>query len=127
MTATKIYLVLSTLLWLPYGIYCLIVPEYLNEAAGIIAATPTGVTEIRAMYGGLQASIGIMCAAALVRTEMARSAMLAVAFLVSGLFLARSAGFFIDSSASEYTNGVLVFEGAYALITIFLLRRTSTT
>ncbi len=125
MTATKIYLLLSALLWLPYGLYCLIAPEYLNEAAGIIAVTPTGVTEIRAMYGGLQASIGIMCATALVRTDMARPAMFAIAFLASGLFLARSAGFFIDNSASAYTYGALVFECTYALVTIFLLRRTS--
>ena len=124
MTATKVYLVLSVLLWVPYGIYCLIVPAHLAGAAGVVAATPTGTTEIRAMYGGLQAAIGVMCAVALARSEIARSAMLAIAFLVSGLFLARISGFFIDSSASDYTNGVLVFEGSYALVTIFLLRRT---
>ncbi|MEZ7981490.1 MAG: DUF4345 family protein [Myxococcota bacterium] len=125
MTTTKIYLAISVLIWLPYGLYCAFAPEYLESAAGVMATTPTGTTEIRAMYGGLQASIGMMCAAALVRADLARSAVLALAFLTSGLFLVRVAGFLIDGSASEYTNGVLVFEGSYALISIMLFRRTA--
>ena len=125
MTTTKIYLAISVLIWLPYGLYCAFAPEYLESAAGVMATTPTGTTEIRALYGGLQASIGMMCAAALVRADLARSAVLALAFLTSGLFLVRVAGFLIDGSASEYTNGVLVFEGSYALISIMLFRRTA--
>ena len=124
MNATKLYLSISTLIWLPYGLYCVFVPEYLDGAAGVVGATPTGTTEIRAMYGGLQASIGVMCAVALARAEMSRSAIIAIGFLTSGLFLARLAGLVIDGSASEYTNGVLVFEGSYAAVSILLLRRT---
>jgi len=124
MNATKLYLSISALIWLPYGLYCVFSPEYLDGAAGVVGATPTGTTEIRAMYGGLQASIGVMCAVALARAEMSRSAIIAIAFLTSGLFLARFAGFVIDGSASEYTNGVLVFEGSYAAVSILLLRRT---
>jgi len=75
------------------------------------------------MYGGLQASIGVMCAVALMRMEIARSAMTAMAFFLSGLFVARVIGFVIDGSGSEYTHGVLVFEGLYSAITLFLLRR----
>ena len=125
MTTTKIYLAISVLIWLPYGLYCAFAPEYLEGAAGVMATTSTGTTEIRAMYGGLQASIGMMCAAALARADLARSAVLALAFLTSGLFLVRVAGFLLDGSASEYTNGVLVFEGSYALISIMLFRRTA--
>ena len=125
MNATKIYLVISVLIWFPYGLYCLFAPEYLDGAAGVVGATPTGTTEIRAMYGGLQASIGVMCAAGLARAAMVRPAMLAIAFLVSGLFVARVVGFAIDGSASDYTHGVLVFEGSYAAGTIYLLRRSA--
>jgi hypothetical protein len=124
MNLTTVYLLISVLIWLPYGLYCVFVPEYLEGAAGLVATTPTGTTEIRAMYGGLQASIGVMCATALARAEMARSAIPAIAFLASGLFLARLVGFGLDGSASDYTNGVLVFEGSYALFTIYVVRRT---
>ena len=123
MQANRIYLAISVFIWLPYGLYCLFMPSYLDGAAGVVGATPTGTTEIRAMYGGLQASIGVMCAVALMRMEIARSAMTAMAFLLSGLFIARLIGFAMDGSGSEYTHGVLVFEGLYSAITIFLLRR----
>ncbi|MCP4038377.1 MAG: DUF4345 domain-containing protein [bacterium] len=125
MTATKIYLTLSVLIWLPYGIYCALVPGFLDATAGVVGATPTGTTELRAMYGGLQASIGALCAFALAREQHARSAVLAVAFLVSGLFVARIVGLAIDGSGSGYTHGALVFEGAYAIASIVLLRRST--
>ena len=123
MTATRVYLVLSVLIWLPYGLYCAFMPGYLDGAAGVVGATPTGTTEIRAMYGGLQASIGVFCAFALWRPEHARSVILALAFLMSGLFSVRFLGFLVDSSASDYTNGVLVFEFLYAAASIALFRR----
>ena len=53
--ATRIFLLLSALLWLPYGIYCWLHPSYLAEAAGVVFQ---GSTELRAMYGGLQAALG---------------------------------------------------------------------
>jgi len=124
MTSTKIYLALSVLLWLPYGVYCAFVPAYLDGAAGVVGATATGTTEIRAMYGGLQASIGVLCAFALARVEHARSAILAIAFLVSGLFSVRLIGYLADGSASDYTHGVLVFECTYAIASIVMFRRT---
>ena len=56
--ATRIFLLLSALLWLPYGIYCWLHPSALAEAAGVAFQSPTGSTELRAMYGGLQAALG---------------------------------------------------------------------
>ena len=49
--AARIFLALSALVWLLYGLYCLLVPGSLAEAAGVAATTPTGTTELRAMYG----------------------------------------------------------------------------
>ncbi len=126
MTTTSVYLVLSVLIWLPYGIYCAFEPGYLDGAAGVVGATPTGTTEIRAMYGGLQASIGVFAAFALWRPAHARAVVLAIAFLMSGLFSVRLIGFLVDGSGSEYTHGVLVFECLYAVASIVLFRRTAT-
>ncbi len=51
--ATRIFPLLSALLWLPYGVYCFIHPSALAAIAGVGFQTPTGSTELRAMYGGL--------------------------------------------------------------------------
>jgi hypothetical protein len=124
MTGTKIFLILSVLVWLPYALFCVFVPSYVAEVAGVVGSTPTGTTEIRAMYGGLQAGIGAMCVFALVRPGFAPSALTALCFLASGLFLARLIGFAIDGSGSDYTHGALVFESIYALAAGFLSRRS---
>ena len=55
MLAVRIFLALSALIWLPYGVFCLIQPQFLAGAAGVAFTSPTGSTEIRAMYGGLSA------------------------------------------------------------------------
>ena len=122
MTGTRIYLMLSVLLWLPYGLFCVFQPGYLSEAAGVVGSTPTGTTEIRAMYGGLQAGIGVMCGFALLRPNFAQPALTALCFLVGGLFLARLTGFVIDGSGSQYTYGTLVFESSYAIAAGWLAR-----
>jgi hypothetical protein len=115
-TGTRILLIVSVLIWLPYGLYCTFAPGYLAEAAGVVGSTPTGVTEIRAMYGGLQAGVGAMCLFALMRPDFARSALIALCFLTGGLFVARFTGFVLDDSGSTYTHSTLVFESGYALI-----------
>lgn len=122
MTGTRILLIFSVLIWLPYGLYCTFVPGYLAEAAGVLGINQTGITEIRAMYGGLQAGIGAICLFALLRPEFERFALIVLCFLTGGLFLARLVGFLIDDSGSTYTYATLVFESSYALIAGFMAR-----
>lgn len=121
----KIFLGLSVLLWLPYGLYCLIDPGYLAEVAGVTATTSTGTTEIRAMYGGLPAALGVMAAFALLRPAYSQTAATALCFALSGLFLARFTGFLLDDSGSGYTYGAMVFEAAYALIAGAMARQST--
>jgi hypothetical protein len=122
MTATKLFLGFSVLLWLPYGLFCTFVPGYLGEVAGVLGESPTGATEIRAMYGGLQAGIGSLCLFALIRPAQIRNALVTLCFLTGGLFVARFIGFLIDQSASGYTYGTLIFESANTLVAFLLLR-----
>ena len=60
--AERIFLGLSALLWLLFGAGYFFAPETLGrqDYAGVVATTPTGSAEIRAMYGGLEAAIGVM-------------------------------------------------------------------
>ena len=108
--ATTIFLVLSAALWLPYGIYCFVVPEYLGEAAGVAAASTTGTIEIRAMYGGLQAAIGTLALAALFRASLRRPALVCALTLCAGLAVARLAAAIELSEFSGYTVMGLGFE-----------------
>ncbi len=124
MTASRVYLGLSVLLWLPYGLYLIFDPSYLADAAGVVATTPTGSTELRAMYGGLQAAIGVFAGLALFRPVHAPKVYLAVAFLAGGLFSARLLGLLIDGGGGGYTYGALGFEAVYTVVSIVMNRRS---
>ena len=123
--AARIFLGLSALIWLPYGILCFLQPELLagDGSAGLVAATATGSTELRAMYGGLQAAIGVLVGLAVFRPGLVQPALLTTAFLTTGLAVARLSGALIDGGFSGYTLGALGFEILSACVAWWLLRR----
>ena len=122
MDRTRLFLAANVVLWLPYGLYCLASPGFLAEAAGVAATTPTGTTELRAMYGGLQAAIGLLALAAVLRRDLERTALTALAFLAGGLFTGRLFGAFADGGLSGYTVGALVLESALTVLSVRFLR-----
>ena len=124
--ATRIFLFLSALLWLPYGIYCFAQPASLAEAAGVAFQSPTGSTELRAMYGGLQIAIGVLAGLAALRPPLVRPALIAIAFLTAGLGSSRLVGALIDGGFSSYTGMGLGFELVSASVALFLLSRERT-
>ncbi len=120
--AARVFLALNAIVWLPYGLFLFFQPGYLAEAAGVSAATTTASIELRAMYGGLQAGIGVLTGLAVFRAELRRPALLMLVFLASGLGIARLLGAAIDAEVSAYTGVALAFEFAIAGLSVALLR-----
>jgi hypothetical protein len=123
--ATRIFLAFTVLVWLPYGLYCLFRPESLSDAAGVAYHTATGSTEIRAMYGGLEAALGVLAGLALLRAGLVRPALVAIGTLTAGLASARLLGLAIDGGFSSYTAFALGLEASSAAIAFGLLRRSA--
>ena len=123
--ARRIFLGLSALVWLPYGIFCFFQPAYLEGAAGVAIGSTTGSIELRAMYGGLQAAIGVLAALALFRPDWVRPALVVLLFLTAGLGTARALGAGLEGEVSAYTGFALVFEFASAFAAAWLLRSGS--
>jgi hypothetical protein len=124
MLATRVFLGLSVLAWLPYGVFCFLQPAFLTEAAGLALTSATAATEVRAMYGGLQAGIGALALLAAVRPAFANAALTMLAFLCVGLGVTRLGGALLDDSFSPYTNLALLFEFVSAGLALLLLART---
>jgi hypothetical protein len=123
MMAVRIFLGLSAAMWLSYGLYCLAQPGFLGEAAGVSFTTPTGSTELRAMYGGLQAGLGLLLLAGVLRARMAPTALVTLAFLGAGLGVARLLGVFVDGGFSAYTGAALALEFGTVAFCAWLLPR----
>jgi hypothetical protein len=121
MSRTRVFLVASALVWLPYGLFCLARPDFLREAAGVAVESATGRTEVRAMYGGLQAALGILVVLGVADRRRERGVLTVLAVLCAGLFSARLIGVLIDGGFSSYTASGLVFEGGSTLAALALL------
>lgn len=119
----RVFLAFSAIVWIPYGIYCLLVPGSLHEMAGVVATTPTGTTELRAMYGGLQIAIGALALAGVLRGSLTRAALVALGILTLGLGSARLYGLLVDGHFTSYTGMGLGLEWFTALACRALLRR----
>ncbi len=117
------FLIVLGVVFLPYGLYCFAAPGYLADAAGVSAMTPTGVVELRAMYGGLQAAFGVLLIAAARDPRLTLAGLAAVAFMLPGLASARLLGVALGGDLSAYTVGALIFEISSSVISLSLLRR----
>jgi hypothetical protein len=123
MLAARIFLALCAVLWLPYGLMCLVNPGSLADGAGIVATSATGTVELRAMYGGLQAAVGALALAGALRPSLAPHALLALGALSAGLGSARLASALLAGSFESYTLGALGFEWTMLIAVLALWRR----
>jgi hypothetical protein len=123
--AARIFLALNVLAWLPYGLFCLARPGFLEGAAGVAFTSPTGSTELRAMYGGLQAAIGVRALCGLLLPALRRPALIAVGFLTAGLATGRAFGALVDGEISGYTALGLTFEVVTAVVAAWIVSRGS--
>ena len=57
----RLFLGFQALLFIPYGLYCLVNPAVLAGGAGVTASSITGTIELQTMYGGLQTAVGVLC------------------------------------------------------------------
>jgi hypothetical protein len=106
----RLFLAASALLWLPYGLVCFFDPGFLAEAAGVASTSATGTIELRAMYGGLQAALGVLAGAAYFQPSLQRPALVTLSFICAGLFMARLLGALLSLDFSSYTMLGLLFE-----------------
>jgi uncharacterized protein DUF4345 len=123
MRGARIFLGFSTLVWLPYGLFCFFQPGYLHDAAGVAIASTTGRIELRAMYGGLQAAIGLLALGGMIRTTLTRPALTTLAFLCAGLASTRTLGALVDGELSSYTAMALMLEWTSTVVAARLLRK----
>ncbi|MEM0954224.1 MAG: DUF4345 family protein [Pseudomonadota bacterium] len=107
---SRVFLALMALVFIPYGLYCLVQPATLSGAAGLTATSLTGTIELQAMYGGLQTAVGVMCVLGVFRPRVAEAAMLALLFIFAGLAVVRVSLGLSQSDFSGYTVFAMSFE-----------------
>ena len=104
------YLILTLIVWLPWGLICIFDTDIVLETIGVTSVHPTGNTDIRVMYGGVQFAVGLMAALALYDRRHFEKLLWALAFLGSCMAFSRFYGLAVDGSGTVYTWGVVAYE-----------------
>lgn len=106
----QLFLAASALIWGSLGVWSFVDPAFLADVAGVSPQSTTGLIELRAMYGGLPVSLGVLAGAALIQPSLQRPALIALAFVCAGLFVARLLGAVVSAEFSSYTAIGLLYE-----------------
>lgn len=118
----KTILGLSALVFISYGLISLISPGVPSGLAGLEMSNGDAISEIGAMYGGLQTGLGFFCLVALLKPEFYRSGLVLLVLGIGTLALARFITFVMTSDAvTAYTYGALIYEFATASLAAFAL------
>jgi len=117
----RVFLGIQALIFIPYGLYCLVRPQMLEDPAGIAAVTITGVIELQAMYGGLQTGVGVLCGLAAFVERFRQGALLALLFIFAGLAVTRVSLALVHADFSNYTLFAMIFESANTLFLLWYL------
>jgi len=102
-----------------FGAGYVLSPETLMEATGLTGSA-SGITDVRATYGGFQIGFGIFMILAASRPAYVGIALFATAIVVGFVGLCRGFGLVIDGSPSATNIGALVFEFGLAALTFWL-------
>ena len=127
----RVVLLLSCLLFLAAGLAFLIAPETMTAQVDIHAATPTGVADIRAVYGGLEPGLAAVLFTHLWGhardpAQLPRGLTIAL-FALSGMALARLVGIALDGPQRAITWPLWAGEVIGALLCWVALRQLATT
>ncbi|WP_101756855.1 DUF4345 family protein [Oceanicoccus sp. KOV_DT_Chl] len=105
-----------------YGLYCLFNPMILNEYTGMGLGDGTALIEVRAMYGGLQCTMGLyllFCCSQIARVPQG---LLVSIFIFAGLAGARAYGLTVDSGDNGYNFAAIIFESVSGVLALLLLQ-----
>ena len=100
----RIVLIVMGILWVLFGVLGLISPAVVVGGLGIELPTADAVTDVRAIYGGLQIGIGLYFFYCSRSAELIRPGLIALALIAAGFGVGRSFGILVDGA-----RGGLIF------------------
>ncbi len=118
----RAFLIIAGLMWIAYGLYMLFVPQALAATAGVSALNGTGTIELRAMYGGLEAAVGVLALWGGFAAGLRRAGLAALAFTCTGLGATRLISAVLAGEFSTYTIQGLCLEIPLSVLALWLLR-----
>ena len=117
----RLFLGFQALVFIPYGLYCLVQPQILSENAGLAVSSVTGIIELQTMYGGLQTAVGVLCGLGAAVALYRPAALMALLFIFAGLAVPRVSLALMQGDFSGYTVFAMCFESFSLLFLLWLM------
>jgi hypothetical protein len=121
----RAYLALSALAFVFIGLNTFHDPVAAMAGLELQPASVSAVNEVRANYGGLQITIGLVLLAGVLRAEWLRPSLWVSAAVTGGLVAGRVVSIALDGLPNSVVVGFFFLEIAAALIALVLLWRLS--
>lgn len=115
------YLIINGLMLALYGLYCTYNPQFVADITAMTASTKA-ITEIRAMYGGLEFTLGLFFIIMGTQPRNFDTALIALALCYGGLSSARALGIAINGG-DDYNTPAVIFEATASALAIVALAR----
>ncbi len=121
----RIVLLITGILFAGYGLWCLFNPEYVSTTLELPGVTAQALTEIRAMYGGVQLSLGVLLILAAFISGWRHAFLWILLVLIGALAITRTFGAWLDHTFDNpYIQSVLIYEWVTFILTAIALRIT---
>ena len=118
----RILLALVGIAFAPYGFFCLVSPQSVAEFTGMVLPNASALTEVRAMYGGVQLGLGLLFIGFALRKRSVETGLVVLIVLLGSLALARAFGL-VNDGFSSYNVFGFVFESVSTILGIVALRQ----
>jgi hypothetical protein len=122
MLLARILLFGNGAVFLLYGLACVFSPNRVAEYSAMELSNASALTEVVAMYGGLQAGIGVLFLYNGFRPARVPAGLSVMVLLLGSLALGRTFGLLIYGM-SQYNILALVYESLSALLAFVAMRR----
>ncbi len=122
MNVPRTILALTGVIVIAIGVPFLLAPVAMMQTIDIAVASPLGLGDIRAIYGGMQIGAGVLLLLASRRAELVRPGLIAAAILFAGMFGGRVFAMLLDGAPPAF-GWLLAFAELSGLVITFAMSR----
>jgi hypothetical protein len=123
MGLARIFLRLVGAMSICFGLGYVAMPGPMIDAAGFGAVPASGLTDVRATYGGLQIGLGVFLLWAAGVESQVRAGLLLVLFSIGAVGAGRSIGIMVDGDFTDFHLAGLVTEVTLTVFTLIVMVR----
>lgn len=120
---SKIFVLGMAAIFLLYGLLFFVIPiETFQFVVDGTVTSSSGVTDLRATYGGMSVGVGVILYMLGMSPQMLKMGLVSVFVLMFGMAFGRSVGIIFDGNTNSYMYIYLVLEIAASFVSFVLIK-----